>query len=263
MKICPTCLLEFEKRTKYCSQKCYFSAPKSEETKAKMSAASKGKPKSISMREALSKATTGKPKVHLRGKANPNYDGKYSSDPEVHERFLEAVSARGQAWDDEQRKAHSLRMLGDCNVMRGKEHTPEFKLRMSEVKKRRYRDGIVKVSLSKISKAEKEIAEFFIENKWDIKQQFHIPGVPYWYDFYLPSHNLIIEYQGDYWHANPNKYSSGTFIRILKRGPVLVDDIWARDEQKREAAIQAGYKVAYIWESEYKKLGLETVIEFL
>lgn len=228
-----------------------------------MSAASKGKPKSTHMRETLSKATKGKPKPWQLGENNVNYSGQYSSDPEVHKRFLDAVKKRGQVWSDEHRKAHSEKMLGASNAMRGKEHTPAFKKRMSEVKKRQYRDGIIKVNLSKISKAEQEIAKFLTEYKCDFKQQFHITDVPYWYDFYLPNHNLIIEYQGDYWHANPNKYPSGTFIRILKQGPVLVDDIWARDKLKLEAAVQAGYKIAYIWETEYKKIGLEAVIELL
>jgi G:T-mismatch repair DNA endonuclease (very short patch repair protein)/ribosomal protein L40E len=247
-KICPVCGVSFNKKATYCSRQCFFKTLK-------------GKKKSLQMRERLSKAKKGKPKPHMLGDKNPNYGGKYSRDPVVYAKILKANKKRGQAWGDEQKKAHSIRMLGSSNAMRGKTHTEECKKRISKVCKNRYVTGIAKISYNKISKPEKEIAKKLTELNVDFEKQFHIKGIPYWYDFYLPKHNLIIEFQGDYWHANPLKYKSGTILKIRGRLK-LVDDIWERDKIKKEASENAGYKFLAIWESDYKKSGIEILKDY-
>lgn len=258
-KICSVCGNEFKKKTKYCSRKCYSSVPKTEECRAKMSAASLGKPKSVSHAENISKGTTDKPKPYLKGDKNPNWEGLYSHDVVVHNKFLQAVKMRGQAWTDEDRKKHSQRMLGDSNAMRGKNHSAESKKIISETQKQRYKDGVATISRNKISKPEKEIMVWLDTKIIKYKSQFHILGISYTYDLYLPDLNLIIEFQGDYWHANPDKYPSGTFLKIVGKGPILVDSIWERDKSKKESAEAAGFQVKYIWESDYKKHGFETI----
>lgn len=261
-KICSICGDSFSKSTKYCSGACYYKSPRSQETRDKMSKAGKGKKKSLHMREALSKATKGKPKPYMLGENNPNYGGQYSNDPTIHKRIIEAAKKRGQPWGDAQRKAHSERMFGDSNAMRGKNHTEECRLKLSNILKKKYADGLVKLSLNKISKPEREIAVKLTDLGVEFKQQFHISGIPYWYDFYLPKHNIILEFNGDYWHANPSKYPKGTYLRSFGENK-LVDDIWDRDRLKREAAENAGYKVLSIWESDYKKNGIEMLIGYL
>lgn len=152
-------------------------------------------------------------------------------------------------------------MLGECNVMRGTKHSDEAKTRMSLAKKEQYKAGLVKLSGNKISKAEKEIRGVLAEHWPDVIAQHHINGVPFWYDFCIPSLSLLIEYQGDYWHANPRKYAPGTTLNIVRRGPVRVEDIWGRDELRRQSAISAGYGVVVIWEMDYKKGGREVVVK--
>ncbi len=150
-KTCSICGKKYKKTTKYCCRQCYALAPRSEETKAKMSKASLGKPKSQHMRSALSKATSGKPKPWIQGKRNPNYGCKNFSSPEKKQKFIEAVKLRGQQWTDEHKKAHSLKMLGSSNAMRGKKHSADYKKKMSELISKQYRDGIRKFSSNKIS----------------------------------------------------------------------------------------------------------------
>ena len=262
-KICSVCQVKFSKPTIYCSRKCYSLVPKSEETKRKMSVASLGKPKSLHMREALSKATSGKPKPWAQGTNNINYGGAYSNDPIIHAKFLDAVKERGQAWTDEHRKAHSQLMLGDTNAMRGLHHSPETIKLLSDIQIERHKSGIAIISRNKISKPEKEIMVWLDIQEIKYKSQYHIMGAPYTYDLYIPHINLIIEYNGDYWHANPNKYADGSLLKIVGKGLVLVNDIWARDKLKKEAALNNGYKFAVIWETEYKKLGMESVLSCL
>lgn len=70
---------------------------------------------------------------------------------------------------------------------------------------------------------------------------------PYYYDFSYK--NKIIEYNGDYWHANPKIYN-GDYA--FKNG-VCATDIWDRDKKKVEFAKQLGYEVFVVWDNDYKK----------
>jgi len=72
----------------------------------------------------------------------------------------------------------------------------------------------------------------------------------YKYDFAYK--NKIIEFNGDYWHANPSKYSEHTLIRCGKT-PHTARYVWDRDRAKIEAARMHGYAVYIIWEEEYLK----------
>lgn len=148
-------------------------------------------------------------------------------------------------------------MLGDSNVMRGTNHTPEMRAKLSEIKKRQYLEGKVNVRNYKVSKPERDIAEWLQSHGIEFKPQYHTPGVPFWYDFYLPTLGLLVEFQGDYWHANPRKYTPGTSLTFHQRGAVMVEDIWRRDAEKRQAGEGAGFRVAYIWEMDFKRDGLE------
>lgn len=71
----------------------------------------------------------------------------------------------------------------------------------------------------------------------------------YSFDFYYK--NVLIEFNGDYWHANPKIYSSD---KIFSRhgNKLKITDIWSRDKQKKEFAESLGYKVIVIWESDYR-----------
>ena len=224
-----------------------------------MSAASKGRPKSAQMRARLSDATKGKPKPWHQGENNPNFGNKAQGTPEARERFLAASKARGQAWTAEDRQRHSDTMRGPSNKMRGRHHTAESIAKIAAAKTQQYCEGTVKTRRYKLSAAERAIAEHLTAKGVLFETQYHIKGVPYLYDFYFPSTNTLLEYQGDYWHANPTKYPRGTTLSIQNMGRVLVDDIWARDDAKRKAAEELGFRVVYVWEAEYKALGFEAL----
>jgi hypothetical protein len=58
--------------------------------------------------------------------------------------------------------------------------------------------------------------------------------------------NCIVEFHGDYWHANPKIYSADDLIRGKR-----AQDIWVQDEQKLDIARNAGLNVMVVWESDY------------
>ncbi len=58
----------------------------------------------------------------------------------------------------------------------------------------------------------------------DVQHRFRINDVNHEYDFYVPSKNLIIEYDGDYWHGNKEKF---TLTQTMKKQYVL-DKQWTQ-----------------------------------
>ena len=59
----------------------------------------------------------------------------------------------------------------------------------------------------------------------------------------------IIEFNGDFWHANPLYYKSGEFI--YTNGKHLVDEIWNADKIRKDALERLGYMVMVVWEHDY------------
>jgi hypothetical protein len=67
--------------------------------------------------------------------------------------------------------------------------------------------------------------------------------------------DCIIEFNGDYWHANPKIYSATDRIRGK-----LASEIWQRDAEKLRVASNAGFRVLVVWESDYLE-NREKIIE--
>jgi G:T-mismatch repair DNA endonuclease (very short patch repair protein) len=74
----------------------------------------------------------------------------------------------------------------------------------------------------------------------------------YFYDIYLNDYNIILEINGDYWHANPQKYQANDIISYIY-GAKTAQDIWNRDKIKNDYAINNGYKLIIIWENEIRE----------
>jgi hypothetical protein len=68
------------------------------------------------------------------------------------------------------------------------------------------------------------------------------------YDFTY--NNKIIEFNGDYWHANPLMHKSTDVIRGLK---ITAKEKWDMDNLKIELAKINGYDVLTIWEIDYNE----------
>lgn len=76
----------------------------------------------------------------------------------------------------------------------------------------------------------------------------------YYYDFVDLLNKRIIEYNGDQYHANPNKYTEDEYPHPYKKCIGFTSkDIWKYDAYKILIANNNGYDVLVIWDSEYKK----------
>ena len=62
---------------------------------------------------------------------------------------------------------------------------------------------------------------------------------------------IIVEVNGDYWHANPKKYDSNEIISYPK-GFKSASSVWNKDKDRIRFFEKEGFKVFIIWESDMK-----------
>lgn len=74
----------------------------------------------------------------------------------------------------------------------------------------------------------------------------------YRYDFTDLKNKKIIEYNGDDYHGNPNKYKAEDYPNPFRKD-LTAKDIWDKDERKKLIANNKGFEVLVVWDSEYKK----------
>lgn len=103
-----------------------------------------------------------------------------------------------------------------------------------------------KLKNAPVSSAEKEIKLKLESLGYEIESQFNIGSLKY--DLLIKDKNILIEYNGDYWHCNPKKYQSDYFHK--KKG-LLAKEIWQNDLKKKIIAEENGYKLFIIWEADY------------
>ena len=65
-------------------------------------------------------------------------------------------------------------------------------------------------------------------------------------DCVLLSNKKVIEFYGDYWHANPSKFDPS---HMVKRA--TASSIWQKDAIKEGAIAAAGFSLLVVWESDF------------
>lgn len=68
------------------------------------------------------------------------------------------------------------------------------------------------------------------------------------YDIVLPTFQMCIEFNGDYWHCNPTKYEAEYMHPHRK---CRAADIWEWDENKLNHIRSRGYTTLVVWESDW------------
>lgn len=90
----------------------------------------------------------------------------------------------------------------------------------------------------------------------------------YMFDFFIKDNGKVIEFNGDYWHANPKKYKETDIISFPNSVTKSASEIWECDDKKRKLSLQCPYVSDYlvIWESDYikdKKNTIEKCVNYL
>lgn len=78
-----------------------------------------------------------------------------------------------------------------------------------------------------------------------------ITGKKYSVDYKLG--NKIIEFYGDLWHANPNKYKPDDKPICWSTRSKTAKELWEADERKLSDLENSGFEVLIIWEEDWKK----------
>jgi len=73
------------------------------------------------------------------------------------------------------------------------------------------------------------------------------------YDIKIDNTNILIEVNGDFWHANPRKYK-GSDILPFPNKEVIAESLWGKDEKKLNIALKNGFKVLPLWEMDIRPL---------
>lgn len=101
----------------------------------------------------------------------------------------------------------------------------------------------------KIQKILKQLGIDFISHKYiaEIEHRYRC-------DIFIPSMNLVIEVDGDYWHGNINNPQ----YKILNKHQVEQKE---RDNMRTNELQKKGFKVLRLWESDIKKMNVNDFID--
>lgn len=97
-----------------------------------------------------------------------------------------------------------------------------------------------------MSNLEKNVSKLL--TRYGIKHETQFQLGKYYFDIKID--NVLLEVQGDYWHANPLKYNADTIIMYPGHKKKSANTVWKKDLKKKLQATKRGYKVIYIWQQE-------------
>lgn len=120
-----------------------------------------------------------------------------------------------------------------------KEYVEQKQKEMSE----RLKNGTFNIS----SIVEEEFIKKCIEPLGiSFETQYYLKDLHHYCDVYIPFKNIIIEFQGDYWHGNPKKYTKEMLSEYqLKKVE--------KDNELRAYCKENNIRLIEIWESDYNK----------
>jgi hypothetical protein len=108
------------------------------------------------------------------------------------------------------------------------------------------------LTLLKITHTRQHIIKYTTDNK----------ARRYFYDIFIPELKLLIEFNGDYWHANPQIYKATDILKFPGR-TITAQDQWNTDYLKTQIAKQNKYNIITLWEADTKNLTDDQLIYLL
>jgi hypothetical protein len=187
----------------------------------------------------------------------------------------QAYTKSKQYFIDQHGKIEGLKICNEINILKGVTLDNYINRLGEEEGIKQFFKRIQKTS-SGVSKIQKEFSSILFEKIKDIVNVEKVYFVPkttefgscdlinkkyYKYDFVISDLKICIEFNGDYYHANPRFYSKNDIISFFKKS-YNVDDIWKYDENKKLCLVNRGFKYLYVWEYDWKNNKLE-ILNFL
>jgi very-short-patch-repair endonuclease len=142
--------------------------------------------------------------------------------------------------------------IADANKGKPKslEHREQMKKQLAINRRERLTSG-------KMSKPERLMQDMLESHGIECIYQYELSG--FFYDFYIPSKNALIEVDGDFWHCKPGTKHE---VPVMKEQTKNV----VNDKKKTAIAYSNGYTLLRFWESDINEnpvYVLETLIENL
>lgn len=116
---------------------------------------------------------------------------------------------------------------------------------------------------AKPSLLENRIVDSFIELGIPIETQFKFRNYFHKYDIKIKGTRVLIEVNGDFWHANPRKYNPDDILNFSEVKHIKASDIWKKDREHKDYAESKGYAILYIWECDVTDLSDEELKMYL
>lgn len=134
------------------------------------------------------------------------------------------------------------------------------KARRTMLKKYGVANAYMLAKHTSLSKPQREISKYLNQNfkNYTIFTDFGIEKSrkKYKVDFLIKELNLIIEFNGTYWHCDPRFYEKNYYNQKKK---LNAEQIWSYDNERKTFLEGLGYKVVIIWEHDYKSNNEQTM----
>jgi very-short-patch-repair endonuclease len=187
-------------------------------------------------------------KSAIRGKKWEDFRSKKSIKKQ--KKQLKKGNFKGYKHKEESKIKIGNSVRGKKNGFYGRKHTTKTKNKIREKVVKQYQKGKTKGVGTSI---ERIMEEMLHELRVAYSKQFR---VKFWlFDFYLPMHNIMIECDGDYWHANPLFYKRKN-LNATQRKNV------GNDKRKNSYLKKNKVPLLRFWENDLKN-NRETVLDRL
>ena len=99
------------------------------------------------------------------------------------------------------------------------------------------------------STGEKNLLKFIRDNySSEIMSNYKRIIPPFELDIYIPDLRIGVEFNGDYYHANPRFYNKNYFNNKLK---MKAEKIWEKDRKKRDICFKKNITLIIVWEHDW------------
>jgi len=126
------------------------------------------------------------------------------------------------------------------------------------------RDNKICKQLKNLHSGSRSTLEINFQNYLNLLQISYQPSFyinKYQFDYCILNTNILIEVNGDFWHANPAFYCDSDILRHPSTNGVKASDIWKKDQKKLDLAKSKGYHVVTIWENFLKNSSEKEILE--
>ena len=101
-----------------------------------------------------------------------------------------------------------------------------------------------------VSNLEKRVMGLLKDVGIPFESQYRIGRYFHRYDIRISNTKILLEVNGDFWHANPEIYKEDDILNFSETNKPRAKDIWKKDQKNAEIANKNGFKVLYLWEKE-------------